>query len=39
VHQSFLKDYRAMKMTGLEDDAMSFSNPVPDRRQPADATL
>jgi monooxygenase len=37
VHQSFLKDYRAMKMTGLEDEAMTFSNPAPDRRQPVGA--
>jgi cation diffusion facilitator CzcD-associated flavoprotein CzcO len=29
VHQSFLKDYRIMKRSGLEDDAMTFSNPVP----------
>jgi hypothetical protein len=28
VHQSYLRDYRALKMTGIEDDAMVFSNPV-----------
>jgi cation diffusion facilitator CzcD-associated flavoprotein CzcO len=29
VHQSFLRDYRAMKLRGVEDDAMVFSNPQP----------
>ena len=29
VHQSYLRDYRALKMSGLSDDAMVFSNPVP----------
>jgi len=29
VHQSYLADYRAMKMSGIDDDAMVFSNPVP----------
>jgi cation diffusion facilitator CzcD-associated flavoprotein CzcO len=29
VHQSFIRDYRAMKLRGLEDDAMVFSNPPP----------
>jgi monooxygenase len=29
VHQSYLKDYRAMRLTGIEDEAMRFSNPVP----------
>ena len=28
VHQSYLRDYRALKMSGIEDDAMVFSNPV-----------
>jgi monooxygenase len=28
VHQSYLRDYRAMKLKGIEDDAMVFSNPV-----------
>jgi cation diffusion facilitator CzcD-associated flavoprotein CzcO len=28
VHQSYLRDYRALKMSGLKDDAMVFSNPV-----------
>ena len=29
VRQSYLSDYRAMKMSGLDDDAMVFSNPAP----------
>jgi cation diffusion facilitator CzcD-associated flavoprotein CzcO len=29
VHQSFLRDYRAMKLKGVEDEAMVFSNPAP----------
>jgi len=29
VHQSYLHDYRALKMSGIEDDAMTFSNPAP----------
>lgn len=29
VHQSYLRDYRALKMRGVTDDAMEFSNPVP----------
>jgi hypothetical protein len=28
VHQSYLKDYKALKMSGIEDEAMVFSNPV-----------
>jgi cation diffusion facilitator CzcD-associated flavoprotein CzcO len=28
VHQSYLRDYRALKRSGIEDDAMVFSNPV-----------
>jgi monooxygenase len=28
VRQSYLRDYRALKMNGIEDDAMVFSNPV-----------
>jgi monooxygenase len=35
VYQSYLKDYRALKVKGIDDDAMVFSNPVP---QPATAT-
>lgn len=34
VHQSYLRDYRAMKLRPLQDDAMVFSNPAP-RRVPA----
>ncbi len=29
VHQSYLRDYRALKRSGIEDDAMEFSNPTP----------
>ena len=32
VHQSFVKDYRALKMSGLEDSAMVFSNRAADRQ-------
>ena len=28
VHQSYWRDYRALKMSDLEDDAMEFSGPV-----------
>ena len=28
VHQSYLRDYRALKMSGIEDEAMMFSGPV-----------
>jgi cation diffusion facilitator CzcD-associated flavoprotein CzcO len=28
VHQSYLRDYRALKMNDLEDDAMEFSGPA-----------
>jgi monooxygenase len=29
VHQSYLKDYRAMRLSKVEDGAMEFSNPAP----------
>jgi monooxygenase len=29
VHQSYLRDYRAMKLRGITDDAMELSNPTP----------
>jgi monooxygenase len=29
VHQSYLKDYRALRLKPIQDDAMAFSNPVP----------
>ena len=29
VHQSYLRDYRALKVSGIHDDAMTFSNPSP----------
>jgi cation diffusion facilitator CzcD-associated flavoprotein CzcO len=32
VHQSYLRDYRALKMSDVDDDAMVFSNPT---REPA----
>jgi monooxygenase len=31
VYQSYLQDYRAMKLSGVEDSVMQFSNPVPAR--------
>jgi monooxygenase len=30
VHQSYLRDYRALRVLGIEDEAMRFTNPVPD---------
>ena len=30
VHMSSLRDYRALKLSGLDDPAMVFSNPVPE---------
>lgn len=35
VHQSYVRDYRAMKMSGIEDDAMVFSNPRAREREEA----
>jgi monooxygenase len=29
VHQSYLRDYRSLKMSPIEDEAMSLSNPAP----------
>jgi cation diffusion facilitator CzcD-associated flavoprotein CzcO len=29
VHQSYLRDYRALRVAGIHDDAMTFSNPIP----------
>jgi monooxygenase len=37
VHQSYLRDYRAMKLRSVEDEAMVFSNPVPADGVPAPA--
>jgi len=31
VHQSYWRDYRALKMSDVEDDAMQFSGPVSER--------
>jgi hypothetical protein len=28
VHQSYLRDYRALKLRGIEDPAMVLSNPT-----------
>jgi monooxygenase len=30
VHQSYLRDYRALRLKGIDDEAMVFSNPVGD---------
>ncbi|MEX2659566.1 MAG: NAD(P)/FAD-dependent oxidoreductase [Acidimicrobiales bacterium] len=35
VHQSYLRDYRTLKMGGIDDAAMVFSNPVEDAKAPA----
>jgi cation diffusion facilitator CzcD-associated flavoprotein CzcO len=35
VHQSYLRDYRALKVRGIHDDAMVFSNPAPSTVAPA----
>jgi len=32
VHQSYLRDYRALKMSGVEDAVMEFSGPAPAAR-------
>jgi monooxygenase len=29
VHQSYLRDFRAMRMKGIDDDVMRFTNPAP----------
>jgi len=29
VHQSYLRDYRALRIKGIHDDAMEFTNPAP----------
>ncbi len=34
VHQSYLRDYRALRMSDVDDDAMTFSNPIDARRRP-----
>ncbi len=31
VHQSYVRDYRALKRSSIEDDAMQFSNPINDK--------
>jgi monooxygenase len=35
VHQSYLRDYRALRLRGIEDDAMRFTNPAPNRAEVA----
>ena len=35
VHQSYLKDYQALKRSGLDDGAMEFSNPAAATAAPA----
>lgn len=35
VHQSYLRDYRAMKRTAVDRDAVRFTNPVPRTATPA----
>lgn len=37
VHQSYLRDYRALKRSSIEDGAMVFSNPVPAVPLPVEA--
>jgi monooxygenase len=37
VHQSYLKDYRALKLRGVEDDALILSSP-PRSPSPVSAT-
>ncbi|MGH9305664.1 MAG: flavin-containing monooxygenase [Acidimicrobiales bacterium] len=38
VHQSYLHDYRALKLSGIEDSAMVFSRPVVHRSSSCDPT-
>jgi hypothetical protein len=33
VHQSYLRDYRALKLSGINDDAMQFSNSAATTKQ------
>lgn len=33
VHQNYLRDYRAMRLTALEDGVLQLTNPVPVRRE------
>jgi monooxygenase len=37
IHQSYLRDYRSLKMSSITDDAMVFSNPVGERAEPVAA--
>jgi cation diffusion facilitator CzcD-associated flavoprotein CzcO len=38
VHQSYLRDHRALKRSGIEDEAMVFSNPTADAEDAAGPT-
>ena len=38
VHQSYLRDYRALKMSEIDDGAMAFSNPAPQPERAIAAT-
>jgi monooxygenase len=35
VHQSYLRDYRSLKMSGLRDEAMVFSDPAREKAAPS----
>ncbi|MGI8661891.1 MAG: flavin-containing monooxygenase [Acidimicrobiales bacterium] len=39
VYQSYLRDYRALRLKGIEDDAMVFSNPAPEHGHQARAAV
>ncbi len=38
VHQSYLRDFRALRLRGVEDDAMRFTNPAPSGAIDVDVT-
>ncbi len=37
VHQSYLRDYRALRLKGIDDEAMRFTNPASDAADPVAA--
>lgn len=37
VHQSYLRDYRALRLRGIDDEAMRFTNPAVDAPPPVAA--
>ncbi len=39
VHQSYLRDYRALKRSAVTDDALVFSNPAAEDAQPVSAKV